>query len=411
MNENRVRITNPQSKNLYWFKALISFLMLLAVTDLQTIAAITPQIAQGLTTTTTAISYSFVSYSLSAVFAALLLRTYAKKLGNTRLLSFAAILYALSCLLVATAPNIFIFIAARSLSGIAGGFISALAITALANVTSYKKRGVNMSLISFSYYMAPMFGVPLSTFLTASYGWRTVFFVTGALVFVTGILIQFSSLTSQSETSEQSDFKSEHTNLSLSLRMGIVSAFFVSGSIVGFTTFLGTWLFDSLKANPKQVGFAYALINCGALIGGISGGFLADKIGKRTIALHPNLIMTFCLLSLPLFIWESARIALIIMIAFAAALRVAPLQALLTELASPKEIASYIATRNVASQLGIGVSILICGQLYFNYGLNGVSVACAVLTICAWITIRAITEPLITQIKTSETISPNALYD
>lgn len=404
-------MTNSESKNLFWSKALLSFLMLLAVTDLQTIAAITPQIAQGLNTTTTTVSYSFVSYSLSAVFAALLLRTYAKNLGSTKLLPYAAILYSLSCLLVAIAPNIFIFVTARSLGGIAGGFISALAITALANVTSYAKRGVSMSLISFSYYMAPMLGVPLSTFLTDSYGWRTVFFVTGALVFLTGMLIQFSSIASQSVISEQNIFEREHINLSLSLRMGIVSAFFVSGSVVGFTTFVGTWLFDSLKANPKQVGFAYALINFGALIGGILGGFLADKIGKRTIALHPNLIMTFCLLSLPLLIWESGRIALIILIAFAAALRVAPLQALLTELASHKEIASYIATRNVASQLGIGVSILICGQLYFNYGLNGVSVACAILTICAWITIGAITEPITTQMKTNETIAPNALYD
>ena len=367
-------------------------LLLLAVTDLQTIAAITPQIAIGLDTSTTAVSYSFAAYSMAAVVAALLLRNYSNRFGKTRSLSLIAMLYAVSCAFAAVAPNIFIFLVSRSISGIAGGFISALVITALAQVTAYEKRGVNMNFISFSYFMAPMLGVPLSAFLTDYYGWRIVFVITGGLVFFTGILISIFPIGKKSIKNRIVSPR-PNANFSKSLRMGIISAFFVSGSVVGFTAFVGTWLYDSWQANAKQVGLIYALLNFGALIGGISGGFLADKFGKRPVALHPGLLMAFCLFALPLMIWENAILVLLFTVAFAGALRVAPLQALLTELARPNEIASYIATRNIASQIGIGFSILVCGQLYLSFGLEGVSIACAVLSMGSWITIKAIVEP------------------
>ncbi|MEZ5426939.1 MAG: MFS transporter [Pyrinomonadaceae bacterium] len=395
----------------FWGKALLSFLMLLAVTDLQTIAAITPQIAQGVGSSATAVSYSFVAYSLAAVAAAWLLRSHPKSLGNTRLLPAAAFVYGISCWLAIAVPGIVAFFAARILAGMAGGFISALSITALANVTSYEKRGKNMSLISFSYYMAPMLGVPLSTFLTDLYGWRLVFIITGTLIFLAGLLIRLAPLSAPIKNRFESG--RESFDLSGSLRMGVISAFFVSGGLVGFTTFIGTWLYQSWGSNPSRVGLAYALMNLGALAGGILGGFLADRFGKRSMALYPNLIMALGLFLLPVLIWKSALLGLISLVAFAAALRVAPLQALLTELARPDEIASYIATRNIASQLGIGFSILVGGQIYFTYGLAGVSVACGTLTLGAWLTIRAITEPALigTGEEDEEADLSGAVYD
>lgn len=400
-------------------KALLSLLLLLAVTDLQTTAAVTPQIALGLETTATAVTYGFVVYSLAAVSAALLLRRFAGRCGRTELLTPTAFLYALSCLLAALAPNISFFIFSRFLSGFAGGFVSALAITALAAATSYKTRGKNMSLISFSYYMAPMLGVPVGTFLTGLYSWRIVFALTAGLIFLSGLLIRLFPLASAGKTAVAAAAGrgggglarspgavgtdgENPDDLSGSLRMGIISAFFVSGGLIGFTTFIGAWLFDALRATPNQVGAAYALLNVGALTGGILGGFLADRFGKRPAALHPNLLIALGFLSLPLLSGVDLILPLIIVIAFAAALRVAPLQALLTGLAAAGcreqgaaagKIASYIATRNISSQLGIGSAILLCGQIYYNYGLKGVSLVCALFTIGAWWTVRAITEP------------------
>jgi predicted MFS family arabinose efflux permease len=105
--------------------------------------------------------------------------------------------------------------------------------------------------------------------------------------------------------------------------------------------------------------------------------------------------------------WNTEIFVLIVGINFGAALRVAPLQALLTELVGPEETASYIAARNIASQLGIGFAVLFGSQIYAQYQMVGVSLFCGLLTLGAWITIKAIDEPN----EFRKQILPNAVYD
>jgi pimeloyl-ACP methyl ester carboxylesterase len=84
---------------------------------------------------------------------------------------------------------------------------------------------------------------------------------------------------------------------------------------------------------------------------------------------------------------------LISITAFFAALRVAPLQALVTEIVEPAERATYVALRNGASQLGIAAAVAAGGRLYSGYGLTGVGLLCAALTLGAWLTVRLLDDP------------------
>jgi pimeloyl-ACP methyl ester carboxylesterase len=96
---------------------------------------------------------------------------------------------------------------------------------------------------------------------------------------------------------------------------------------------------------------------------------------------------------LPTFTW-SARLWMIIgATAFLAALRVAPLQALVTELVAASERATYIALRNGASQLGIALAVAAGARLYPSYGLAGVGAMCAALTLGATLSMRKLADP------------------
>src|SRR5205085_5775047 len=79
--------------------------------------------------------------------------------------------------------------------------------------------------------------------------------------------------------------------------------------------------------------------------------------------------------------------------AFVAALRVAPLQALITELVAARERATYVALRNGMSQLGIAAAVAVGAKVYPRYGLPGVAAWCAVLTLGAWLSLRKLREP------------------
>lgn len=382
-------------------------LILAALIDSQVVAAIAPQIAEGLHSLPTIVASSVTIYAVTAAAVALLLGRYSRSIRPRTWLPAAAAIFVGASLLASVATNIIVFLAARSLSGVAGGLISALAIAALADASSYAKRGKQMSGVAISYFLAPVIGVPLGTFLTASYGWRSVFWSVAVLAALAGLLIKLFPLPvalrdADAQATASDDTRSDTTaktslwrlmSRSRSTRMGLISAFFVSGGLVGFTTFLGTWLAEAFHAAPRDVGIVYALAGGGAVLGSVLGGVLADRFGKRRVAAQGSALMIFCLLLLPTFTWSATLWALICLTAFLAAMRVAPLQAIVTEVVKPSERATYVALRNSASQLGIAAAVAGGGRLYAGSGLTGVGVLCAALTLGAWLTIRMLEDP------------------
>ncbi|HZG51166.1 MAG TPA: MFS transporter, partial [Pyrinomonadaceae bacterium] len=137
----------------------------------------------------------------------------------------------------------------------------------------------------------------------------------------------------------------------------------------------------------------YALAGAGAVAGGALGGLLADRYGKRRIAMWSSASMIFLVLVLPTFSWGARLWAIICATAFLAALRVAPLQALVTELVAASERATYVALRNGASQLGIALAVAAGARLYPRWGLAGVGAMCAALTLGATLSMRKLADP------------------
>ena len=389
--------------------AVTCLLILAALIDSQVVAAIAPQIAAGLGSLPTIVASSVTIYAVTAAAVALLLGRYSRRMNARAWLPAAAAVFVAASLLASAATHVSVFLAARSLAGIAGGLISALAIAALADASAYAKRGRQMSGVAISYFLAPVVGVPLGAFLTERMGWRSVFWTVALLAALAGLLIKLFPLTPAAmdtgarEQSDDADASATKTpaktslwkliNRSRSTRMGLLSAFFVSGGLVGFTTFLGTWLAEAFHVRAGGVGRVYALAGVGAVAGSVLGGMLADRFGKRRIAAESSVAMILCLLLLPTFSWSVTLWALICITAFLAAMRVAPLQAIVTEVVEPVERATYVALRNSASQLGIAAAVAANGRLYANSGLAGVGLLCAALTLGAWLTIRLIDDP------------------
>lgn len=404
-------------------------LMLVALVDSQVVGAITPQIALGLNSAKTSVAASVMVYALAAAAVALLLGRRTGRVDPVRWLPAAAGIFVVANALAAIAPHVAVFWTARALAGLAGGLVSALVIAALADASSYARRGKQMSGVAVAYFLAPVVGVPLGTWLAGRVGWRAVFAATAVLVGIAGLLVRQFPLAPANEaqgeaaTGELADdvtrqkidvrrqkivgrttINEEATTggraslwrlamRSRSTRRGIVSAFFVSGGLVGLTTYLGTWLSDAFRAGTREVGLIYALAGAGAVAGGALGGMLADRYGKRRIAVWSSALMIFLLLMLPAFTWSALLWAIIGATAFLAALRVAPLQALVTELVAVSERATYIALRNGASQLGIALAVAAGARLYPSYGLAGVGAMCAALTLGATLSMRKLADP------------------
>ncbi|MCA1815041.1 MAG: MFS transporter [Acidobacteria bacterium] len=410
-----------------------SLLMFAALVDSQVVAAIAPEVAAGLGAAKTRVAASVTVYSVAAACVALLLGRRARRVRPAAWLPLAAALFVAANLIAALAPNVAVFWAGRAVAGLAGGLVSALVIAALADASSYARRGKQMSGVAVSYFLAPVLGVPVGTWLAGRAGWRVVFVATAALVACAALLVRRFPLvtrdTRQDDTRgrgedaivrdgdahKRSEVRDAHDmygaraseseggagGVSLwrlamrtrSTRRGIFSAFFVSGGLICLTTYLATWLSDAFQEKASEVAFVYAAAGAGAVVGGALGGALADRAGKRRVAVWGSLWMALFAFLVPTFNRGALLLFVIGATAFLAALRIAPLQALITELVTPAERARYVALRNASSQLGIAAAVVAGARAYQGWGLFGVALLSVGLTLCAWLSLRKIEDP------------------
>lgn len=384
-----------------------SLLMFAALVDSQVVAAIAPQVAAGLGTLPARVAASVTVYAVAAACVALLLGRWGRSVRPVAWLPVAALVFIAANVVAAFAPNVAIFWAARSAAGVAGGLVSALVIAALADASSYARRGRQMSGVAVSYFLAPVIGVPVGAWLAGRAGWRADFLVTAALVAVAGLLVRQFPLAQPARDNNDAaardgDAKGqikERPSLwrlvmqTRSTRRGVASAFFVSGGLVCLTTYLATWLADAFAAKASEVAIFYAVAGAGAVAGGALGGVLADRFGKRRVAVWASLWMALCVLLVATFNRGALLYAVIGATAFLAALRIAPLQALITELVAARERARYVALRNASSQLGIALAVVAGARAYQGWGLFGVGLLSSALTLCAWLSLRRIADP------------------
>jgi predicted MFS family arabinose efflux permease/pimeloyl-ACP methyl ester carboxylesterase len=400
-----VLMSHPGSRETvaYW---AVCLLMLAALVDSQLIGAIAPSIASGIGASKTAVAQSAAVYSLANAATAFWLVGPGRTLHPIRGLPLAALLSIVASVVAALSPNLWVFYLARMMAGFSGGLVSALAIAALANTSSYAARGVQMSGVAVSYFLAPVIGVPLGAFLVGRFGWAAAFWFAALATAFSGALVLRFPLSeplpvAPNPTPKAGGMRSlwQMANRSRSTRLALISAAFVSGGLVAFSALLGTWLSDAFRADEFRIGLMFGLTGIGAVIGGAVGGKLADRYGKRRVAVLASGWMALGLLLVPTFAWTWGLYVSVAFAALCAAVRVAPLQALTSELVAPHERPAFIALRNGCSQLGIVATVALAGVAYRAGGFLAVAAVCAGVTVVAWACLRALDDPQVERVS------------
>ena len=164
----------------------------------------------------------------------------------------------------------------------------------------------------------------------------------------------------------------------------IAASFLVSASTVGFITFVGTWLRDAYGLSTDWIGMVFLFSGLGALLGSPLAGHLSDRAGKRGVVVVSGLVMAGLLAAIP---WITGLLPVVfagfILTGIAGAFRHAPLQALVTAMASDEERGTLIALKNTVAEFGIAGGTAFCGVLYVAFGYPAVGAACGVMAAAA----------------------------
>jgi MFS transporter, DHA1 family, inner membrane transport protein len=361
-------------------------LLFLGVADNQVIAALLPDLVESFHVSVSVAGLLVVGYSAAAALAAFISGSLSDHYGRRWFLRAGVVLFTVASLLSSLTTTFGGLMLARALTGLGAGTLSTCAVAYAGDWFAYSVRGRAIGLISSAYFIAPIVGVPAAAVVAERFGWRRAFLcfaLLGAVLAVVSI-----SLPREQVSFEPSGEKLRRTARALrtfltrrdtAAMLGI--AFLVSGGLVAFITYIGQWLSTRFDVSTGMVGLVFAFGGAVAVLGAPAGGILADRWGKRRASIAGNVLLAAALAVVPFFHWGVWLLAAFGLTSLGAAFRQGPLTALMTEMVPAEQRGTFVASRNIFSQLGIGAAVLVAGILYQHHGYVAVTTLAAAMTI------------------------------
>ncbi|MGO8789010.1 MAG: MFS transporter [Terriglobia bacterium] len=360
-------------------------LLFLGLADNQMIAVLLPSLVESFGISLSTAGLLVVVYSLAAAVAAFFSGTLSDHYGRRRFLLAGVAFFAVASWAAARSRTWNELIWARALTGLAAGTLSTCSVTFAADWFPYNVRGRAIGLISSAYFAAPILGVPIAAQIAGRFGWRRAFLFFGGLAVVTAVAtlrLPHERLNPQPST-EKLRTAAEAFRSFLTRRdtvAALVIAFLVSGGLVGFLTYIGQWLNTSFGLTTRTIGWVFMLGGVMAVGSAPLGGILSDRWGKRMISIASNVLLAVAVAFVPFLPWGLALLAVFGLASLGAAFRQGPLTALMTEMVPAAQRGSFIAMRNIFSQMGIGATAYLGGVLFQRFGYAAVTSLCALMT-------------------------------
>jgi|GEM_PF-1084274 len=274
----------------------------------------------------------------------------ADQYGRKKMLIIGMVIFAISEVAAAIAPDFTVFLIARVFQGIAVGFILPIAIAYIGVIFPPEKRGMASGIFSSVQAIAAMSGAAIAGYLILQYGWQITYWLSAILAVLGLIVVLVFVEESKGEKQTSFDFiglilifVTSATLLSVSTigkTFGFFSPYTIITLIVGIVALTLLWICENRIHNPlvelsllkiklfsmavginllivatfmlfiycmnffitsrpggdaSQTGLFYMFLYGASSIGGLIVGRLSDKISGRSILITiffiPTIIM------------------------------------------------------------------------------------------------------------------------
>ncbi|MYM70170.1 MFS transporter [Pseudoduganella sp. FT55W] len=243
--------------------------------------SILPVVASDLHTSLPDMGHMISAYALGVVFGAPLITIFLARMPRRAMLIMLMSLYAAGNLLSAAAPGYGALILARFIAGIPHGAYFGVAALVAAAMAVPEKRAQAVSRVLLGLTIANVFGVPLATWLSQGFGWRSTFLVVGLLGVTTALMVSryvpFIAAGNASPRRELGVFR----RLQVWVTLLMVSVGF--GGLFAVYTYVTPTLLEVTKVSPAALPVLLAMMGVGMTVGNLVGGWFADRSRLWTI--------------------------------------------------------------------------------------------------------------------------------
>jgi predicted MFS family arabinose efflux permease len=326
------------------------------------------------------------AYAWCAGLSGLLAATYIDRFDRKRLLLTMFLLFTLSNLACALAPDFATLVWSRAFAGLTGGVLGAIGQAIIGDLIPAQRRGAAMGIVMTSFSMAAVAGVPTGIMLAAHFGWASPFYllvVLSLLVWLAGWVVL---PTLSGHLSRKTPLAEVLPNLiglfrvPRHLRAFLLSVLnMMAGMLI--IPFISPMLVGNLGIEPAQITYVYLAGGCVTLFTARLIGVWSDRAGKPQVYRYVALFSALCFL----FMTHMPQLPLLAVMAFfpffmlSVSGRNIPLQALMTTVPETASRGAFLSVNSALQQLGCGMGALLGGLTLqtdsaghiAGYGING----------------------------------------
>ncbi|MCK6259049.1 MFS transporter [Fictibacillus sp. KIGAM418] len=345
------------------------------------------------------------------------------RFGTKKVYTIALIWWSGATMLTGAVHKMSTFIMSRVLLGVG----EAPCFPTMAKITSYwfpkKERGLATGIWDSSSKWGPAIAPPLLVFLMVTFGWRALFYITGAIgiVFAIGFFIFYKNPDKSRKLSEmeleyiQSEGAgSEHSIQTSKIKWGELFKYrSVWGMILGFfctiwiwnifLVFLPLFLTNVHHVSLKELGIYAGIPWLGGIFGNIFGGYLTKKLvdkeittpikAKRALISISAISAAIVVCAVPFVTGLAMTLTLLTLALCFISAMTGSAWALAGDIAPPSMVASVGAIQNFGGYFGGAFSPVVAGIIVDTTGSyslafisGGLIAGCAAL--CYWFIVK-----------------------
>lgn len=290
-------------------------------------------------------------------------------------------IFTLGNLLTAIAPTYAVLVISRIVTALVSGTAISLAMTFSTAIAPLERRAWLVSWIFSGFSIASVFGVPLGTWISTTFGWRDTFYLITAVSVVTMILVvkelphDLEQPQSKGSGGQFVIFKDPRILLSVAVAMFSLAGVYV------FYTYLRPILSHTLNYAPSLITVMLTVYGLMSLFSNQYSGRIADHGGLRVMPIV-YLLEILALGLMPLFLHSQIVGTIDIMMVGALMYLInSPIQLHILGLAEreyPQSLVLASSLNSIFANFGISLGSAVGGLVVTNFGIQNVGLGGAI---------------------------------
>jgi DHA1 family purine base/nucleoside efflux pump-like MFS transporter len=355
--------------------------MFVVGTDLFVVSPLLPLIAADYQISPSLAGLGVTVFSLSYVVSAPLLGYVADRIGRRRTLTCCMLAFATASLMTASAGNLAWLLVARLFAGAMAAGVSPSVYALVSAVAPSDRRANWMAVVVSGLLVSLSLGGPVAGLAGRFLGWPSIFAILAVLSL---------PLVAANHQIWPEDHHSQYTTASSgpllipAIAVRLAPTVVWSTALYGIYTYLGVGL-TSLDFSTEEIARAFVFYGCGAIVGVLIGGLMADRLGSNLTSGISLAGLCVCFLMLRFALSAGVLVELAFGLASAVAQLFFPAQQVGLANDFPARRATVMAWNNSALFLGISLGSLVGGEAISHGSFEVDLTVSASIAISGWV--------------------------